>query len=176
MMTELGGMDEDFFLYHEEVAFSRSAQDRGWRVEYDASVQVVHRNPLQNRAISPKMRVIIRHSKLLYFRKHLSGWQFRGLSWIVTGESAARGLMAWVLGRAEERRAWKIIGDMSRGLRAGALVRGREALQLAEAAEVARPDRVGTGINPYKGPDRIAAERRERVSACPPADCEDRPA
>ena len=39
MMAELGGMDEDFFLYHEEVAFSRSAQDRGWRVEYDAGVQ-----------------------------------------------------------------------------------------------------------------------------------------
>ena len=35
MMAELGGMDEDFFLYHEEVALSRRAQDRGWRVEYD---------------------------------------------------------------------------------------------------------------------------------------------
>ena len=84
MMAELGGMDEDFFLYHEEVAFSRSAQDRGWRVEYDAGVQVIHRHPLQNRAVSPKMRVIIRHSKLLYFRKHLPGWQFLGLSWIVS--------------------------------------------------------------------------------------------
>ena len=176
MMAELGGMDEDFFLYHEEVAFSRSAQDRGWRVEYDAGVQVIHRHPLQNRAISPKMRVIIRHSKLLYFRKHLPGWQFLGLSWIVTSESAARGLMAWVLGRAEEGRAWRTIRDMTRRLRAGASVRGREALQLAEAIEVARPDRAGVGINPHKGLDRIAAERREPVPVCPPADCEDRPA
>ena len=79
MITELGGMDEDFFLYHEEVAFSRSAQDRGWRVEYDPerrgrSIDI----PLQNRSVSPKMRVITRHSKLLYFRKHLPAWQFRG--------------------------------------------------------------------------------------------------
>ena len=36
MIAELGGMDEDFFLYHEEVAFSRSAAGSGWRVEYDA--------------------------------------------------------------------------------------------------------------------------------------------
>ncbi len=176
MMAELGGMDEDFFLYHEEVAFSRSAQDRGWRVEYDAGVHVMHRNPLQNRAISPKMRVIIRHSKLLYFRKHLPGWQFLGLSWIVASESAARGLMAWVLGRAEEGRAWRTIRDMTRRLRAGASVRGREALQLAEAIELANPARAEVGINPYKGLDRIAAERREPVPVCPPADCEDRPA
>ena len=176
MMAELGGMDEDFFLYHEEVAFSRSAQDRGWGVEYDAGVQVIHRHPLQNRTISPKMRVIIRHSKLLYFRKHLPGWQFLGLSWIVTIEAAARGLMAWVLGRAEEGRAWRTIRDMTRRLRAGASVRGREALQLAEAIEVARPDRAGVGINPHKGLDRIAAERREPVPMCPPAGCEDRPA
>jgi len=176
MMAELGGMDEDFFLYHEEVAFSRSAQDRGWRVEHDAGIHVIHRDPLQNRAISPKMRVIIRHSKLLYFRKHLPRWQFLGLSWIVTSEAAARGLMAWVLGRVEEGRAWRTIRDMTRRLRAGALVRGREALQLAEAIEVARPERAGVGINPYKGPDRIAAERREPAPVCRPADREDRPA
>ena len=76
MIAELGGMDEDFFLYHEEVAFSRAARRLGWRVEYDASVSVVHRHPLQNRAISPKMRIITRHSKLLYFLKHLPRWQF----------------------------------------------------------------------------------------------------
>ncbi len=38
MIAALGGMDEDFFLYYEEVAFSRAAQRLGWRVEYDASV------------------------------------------------------------------------------------------------------------------------------------------
>ena len=38
MIAALGGMDEDFFLYYEEVAFSRAARRLGWRVEYDASV------------------------------------------------------------------------------------------------------------------------------------------
>ena len=71
MLDELGGMDEDFFLYYEEVALCRSARRRGWRVEYDPTVEVVHLRPLQNRPVSPKMRVITRHSKLLYFRKHL---------------------------------------------------------------------------------------------------------
>ena len=173
MMAELGGMDEDFFLYHEEVAFSRSAQNHGWRVEYDDAVRVIHRHPLQNRTISPKMRVIIRHSKLLYFRKYLPGWQFRGLSWIVSIESAARGLMAGALGRSEACRAWRAIRGMTSRLRAGTLVRGREALQLAEATELRNPEREGAGIVAYKGLDRSAAELCEPVPACPPRNFED---
>jgi N-acetylglucosaminyl-diphospho-decaprenol L-rhamnosyltransferase len=173
MMAELGGMDEDFFLYHEEVAFSRSAQNRGWRVEYDPSVRVIHRHPLQNRSISPKMRVIIRHSKLLYFQKHLPGWQFLGLSWIVSWESAARVLMARVQGRTEECRAWNAIHDMTRRIRVGAPVRGGEVLQLSESIEVNGPDRLGLGHKAYNGLDRNAAERREPVPVYPSADRED---
>jgi N-acetylglucosaminyl-diphospho-decaprenol L-rhamnosyltransferase len=177
MMAELGGMDEDFFLYHEEVAFSRSAQDRGWRVEYDAGVNVIHRHPLQNRAISPKMRVITRHSKLLYFRKHLPRWQFLGLSWIVTVESLARGLGAWALGRVEEDRAWKTIHGVARRLRDGADVRGQDVLELAEALETGQPARSRPGVRPHRGLDRAAAvDPREPVPTSPPAARDDRPA
>jgi len=176
MMAELGGMDEDFFLYHEEVAFSRSAQDRGWRVEYDAGVSVIHRHPLQNRAISPKMRVITRHSKLLYFRKHLPRWQFLGLSWIVAVESLARGLGAWAMGHVEERRAWKTIHGMARRLRDGADVRGQDVLELAEALEKGRPARLRRGVKPHVGIDRAAVVApREPVPVSPPAARDDRP-
>ena len=133
MMAALGGMDEDFFLYYEEVAFSQAARRSGWRVEYDASVSVVHRHPLQNRAISPKMRVITRHSKLLYFLKHLPRWQFLSLSAIVAIEAAVRGLGSRLLGRTEEVRAWRTIGEIARRLRNEAEPRGRDVLTLAES-------------------------------------------
>ncbi len=131
LMREVGGMDEDFFLYHEEVALCRVARRRGWRVDFDPAVRVIHRHPLQNRPISPKMRVITRHSKLLYFRKHLPGWQFRTLAGIVRLESAIRGRWAAVGGRPDEARAWAVIGAVARRLRHGDLVRGREILTLA---------------------------------------------
>jgi GT2 family glycosyltransferase len=136
MIAALGGMDEDFFLYYEEVAFSRSARKLGWRVVYDPSVSVVHRHPLQIRAISPKMRVITRHSKLLYFLKHLPRWQFLGLSGIVTLESAIQGLLCRYEDRQEDARAWRTIGDMARRLRNGADLRGREVLTLAESVAI----------------------------------------
>jgi len=136
MIAALGGMDEDFFLYYEEVAFSRSARRLGWRVEYDASVSVIHRHPLQNRAISPKMRVITRHSKLLYFLKHLPRWQFLGLSGIVTLESAIQGLWCRYQDRQEDARAWRTIRDVARRLRNGAELRGRQVLALAESVAI----------------------------------------
>ena len=142
MIAALGGMDEHFFLYYEEVAFSRAAHRLGWRVEYDASVTVVHRHPLQNRPISSKMRVITRHSKLLYFLKHLPRWQFEFLAAIVRVESSIRGFWANLVGRREDARAWRIIGDLTRQMRAGAGPRGREVLILAESVLV--PDAAKT--------------------------------
>ena len=137
MMAGLGGMDEDFFLYYEEVAFSRAARRLGWRTEYDASVTVVHRHPLQSRAISPKMRIITRHSKLLYFLKHLPRWQFLSLSTIVSVEAAIRGTWSRLWRRPEDVRAWRTIRGVARRLRNEAQPRGREILTLAES--VARP-------------------------------------
>ena len=140
MMANLGGMDEDFFLYYEEVAFSHAARRSGWRTEYDASVTVVHRHPLQNRAISPKMRVITRHSKLLYFLKHLPRWQFLSLSAIVAIEAAIRGTWSRLWRRPEDVRAWRMIGGLARSLRYEAEPRGRDVLTLAESVAHPRSD------------------------------------
>jgi N-acetylglucosaminyl-diphospho-decaprenol L-rhamnosyltransferase len=141
MIAELGGMDEDFFLYHEEVAFSRVARDRGWRVEYDPSVSVIHRHPLQNRPISPKMRIITRHSKLLYFRKHLPRWQFWTLSVIVTLEAAVQKLWSQCQGRQDEVRAWQTIAEVACRFRRGVSPRGRAIRELAESATSPACDR-----------------------------------
>ena len=119
MIAALGGMDEDFFLYHEEVAFSREAQNQGWTVEYDPSVTVIHRHPLQNRPISPMMRVITRHSKLLYFLKHLPRWQFESLAAIVSVEAAIRGFWSRLVGSPAESRAWGMIAEITRAMAQG---------------------------------------------------------
>ncbi len=137
MMEDVGGMDEDFFLYYEEVALCRSATDKGWRIEYDPSISVVHLRPLQNRAISPKMRVITRHSKLLYFRKHLPRWQFLGLYAIVAIEAKVKG--AWAVARRrhpDDASSWRRIGRVAKLLRDGNELRGRMVLELAEGVVV----------------------------------------
>jgi GT2 family glycosyltransferase len=160
LLDALGGMDEEFFLYYEEVALCRSAHGLGRRVEFDAGVEVVHRHPLQNRAVSPKMRVITRHSKLLYFRKHLPRWQFLGLSWIVSAEAKIRGVGAMVQGRTESVRAWKAIGKVARAFRAGTEPKGRDVLALAEAAAAPVAARLKPGW--WSVPFTIRSARKRR--------------
>lgn len=134
LMADLGGMDEDFFLYHEDVALCRSAWDQGWRVEYDPGVSLVHLRPLQNRAISPKMRIITRHGKLLYFRKHLPGWRFFAMTATVIAEAKVRVAWSRLRGRAGEARGWRGVEQVARRLRSGPGPLGRAVLELAEDA------------------------------------------
>ncbi|QEH37865.1 N-acetylglucosaminyl-diphospho-decaprenol L-rhamnosyltransferase [Aquisphaera giovannonii] len=167
MMSAVGGMDEDFFLYHEEVALSRSAQDLGWPVEYDPGLGVVHRHPLQDRAVSPKMRVILRHSKLLYFWKHLPGRPFRAILGIVAAEAAIRGAAAAMLGRTPEARAWRTIRSIVGGFRRGNPVRGRDVLRLAEDAESGDvPADGGIPGREMTGRHEAGPEWRKDGSAC----------
>jgi N-acetylglucosaminyl-diphospho-decaprenol L-rhamnosyltransferase len=158
MLDEIGGMDEDFFLYHEEVALCRMARDAGWRVEYDPSAEVVHRDPLQNRALSPKMRLITRHSKLLYFRKHLPRWQFLILSWVVTMESGWSLLRRKGRGETQESRSWARIGEVARALRRGETPGGATVRSLAESVERVGPEEEDGG--PWTSAADLPARRR----------------
>jgi N-acetylglucosaminyl-diphospho-decaprenol L-rhamnosyltransferase len=143
MLRDVGGMDEDFFLYYEEVALCLSARRRGWAVEYDPSIEVVHLHPLQSRGVSPAMRVITRHSKLLYFRKHLPRWQFKGLAAIVAAEAGVRGSWSRIRGHAADARAWSAITYVTRALREGAELRGPAIRRLAEAVASPQPRHSG---------------------------------
>ena len=143
MLTQVGGMDDEFFLYYEEVALCEAARRAGWSVEYDPKLEVVHRNPLQSRALSPMMRVVTRHSKLLYFRKYLPRWHSNGLCRLIAIESAVRRRLSAVLRKREEARAWRIIADLARQFRQTEpdYPRGREVLSLVDS--VVRLDRRG---------------------------------
>ena len=136
MMEDVGGMDESFFLYYEEVALCKSARNKGWRVEYDPTIAVVHLRPLQNRAISPKMRVITRHSKLLYFQKHLPRWQFRGLNAIVVAEATIRGAWAKLWHHEQDAQSWTVIKGIAKRLRTRDDLTGQDVLKLAESVEL----------------------------------------
>jgi GT2 family glycosyltransferase len=131
VLETLDGMDEDFFLYFEEVALCRSARRIGRVVEFDPSLAVVHLRPLQNRAVSPGMRVVTRHSRLVFFRKHQPGWQFRTMAALTRLEGTVRGAWAAVRGRGEERQAWRMVRAMAGAMARGSRIDGRAVRDLA---------------------------------------------
>lgn len=91
---ELGGLDERFFLYYEDVDFCRRARQRGWSVWYDPALQVTHHWPLHVRRVPPALRLVTRHALLTYSRKHWAGIPSNALHGIVWLEANLRERLA----------------------------------------------------------------------------------
>jgi GT2 family glycosyltransferase len=89
-LQELGGLDESYFLYYEDVDLCRRARARGWSVWFEPGLRAIHHRPLHLRAVPPTLRLITRHALLTYGLRHWPGWQFHLLAGVVRVEAWAR--------------------------------------------------------------------------------------
>ena len=74
---DLGGLDERFFMYCEDVDFCLQAKARGWKVLYDPRSRVVHSIGGSSRKISRQM--LIEHHKSMgrYYAKNYTHHFFK---------------------------------------------------------------------------------------------------
>ncbi len=81
ILNELGGFDERFFLYYEEVDLCRRIKAAGYQIQYWGDVVVIHiggesSKTVENHTFSSKDAQLVlwrMRSELLYYRKH-HGW------------------------------------------------------------------------------------------------------
>ena len=115
----LGGMDENFFLYYEDVDFCQRARRAGWSVWYEPDLRVTHHFPLHSRKVPPPLRLVTRHALLTYSQKHWPSWQSKLLGGIVWTEAVARQALARWRGEASEAECYgqmrSLVGDVLRG-------------------------------------------------------------
>jgi N-acetylglucosaminyl-diphospho-decaprenol L-rhamnosyltransferase len=118
-LQDLGGLDEDFFLYYEDVDLCLRAKKHGWTVWYEPSLRVVHHRPLHARAIAVPIRVLSRHSLLTYAAKHWPRWQFHVLARIVRAEGWVRNRWKRWKGDIQKAAQYKVLetiaADLARG-------------------------------------------------------------
>lgn len=138
-LRDLGGFDEGFFLYYEDVDFCRRARARGWSVWYDPTVRVTHHRPLHSRPVPSALRVVTRHALLHYASRHWPTWQTSLLARVVRLEARLRERCAVWRGRHDDagrfRELIAIASDMAAGWghlarRRLRLLMRREELQL----------------------------------------------
>lgn len=140
-VQDLGGLDEEFFLYYEDVDLCLRARQLGWSVWYEPNLAVVHHNPLHRRAVPAVLRMVTRHSLLTYAAKHWPRWQFRVLYRIVRTEALTRRLWAWWQGDTPQARTF---GEM--GMLAAELSRGDRQSAQARIARAIRTIDVRVGV------------------------------
>jgi GT2 family glycosyltransferase len=135
-LEEVGGLDDDFFLYYEDVDLCRRAGERGWSVWYEPALFAVHHRPLHARPVLPHLRAVTRHGLLTYGRKHWPRWQFRLLAGIVGLEARLRKWWARWNGDARAAGCFDQLGKLTADLVGGRQKRARRRLQrLLDEAE-----------------------------------------
>ncbi len=72
MIDSLGGLDERFFMYCEDVDFCKRAQSAGWKVLYDPDVKILHHIAGSSRQVPQKMIFARHRSMWLYYAKNFS--------------------------------------------------------------------------------------------------------
>lgn len=66
----VGGMDEAFFMFNEDVDWCRRMRDGGWTVDYVPAAEVVHRIGASAGRVAARV-ILERHRGMIhYFRKH----------------------------------------------------------------------------------------------------------
>jgi len=108
VFEQLDGFDERFFVYFEEVDFSRRARAAGWRSVYLADAQAFHRGNGSSEQVKARRLFYSLRSRLLYAAKHFSA----------LGAAAVAGTtlfvepwtrLAWSALRLAPREAWQTL-------------------------------------------------------------------
>lgn len=67
---QVGGLDEGFQMYSEELDWCRRAKDAGWRVVYLGTAHIIHHGGRSSQQVIARSHIHFQESKLRYFRKY----------------------------------------------------------------------------------------------------------
>lgn len=67
---QIGGFDEEFFMYSEELDYCRRARAAGWQIMYLPEARVYHYEGGSSEQAMPERHIRFQRSKIRYFRKY----------------------------------------------------------------------------------------------------------
>lgn len=70
MYTQIGGLDEGFFMYSEELDWCYRAKQAGWQIVYLPSVELTHFEGRSSEQTSARRDIYFHSSKVRFFRKY----------------------------------------------------------------------------------------------------------
>ena len=80
IINQIGGFDENFYLWFEEVDFCKRVQNAGWKVIYNPEIKIIHHGGQSFcQILSYKKQKIYNQSVIYYFKKHHPAWQAKFL-------------------------------------------------------------------------------------------------
>jgi GT2 family glycosyltransferase len=123
----LGGLDDDLFMYCEDVDYCHRARDAGLRVAYVAQPVVTHFEGGGKAWVGPGALLRTVRSYFIYVRKVRGPWSARGLCAALGGVFALRGLAFGLKARLAAAAGRPVQRSKADGYRVAALTLARAA-------------------------------------------------
>jgi GT2 family glycosyltransferase len=108
---QVGGLDEGFFMYSEELDWCRRIKDAGWEVVYLPTATVIHHEGKSSEQVVPARHIYFQSSKVRYFRKHHGPFQaelLRCFLLVTYVYQLVREGLKWLVGHKRSLRAERI--------------------------------------------------------------------
>lgn len=113
VVDQVGGLDERFFLYGEDIDWCYRVGQAGWRIVYLPEARVVHHHRLSSRQAPVRSTYEFYRSMILFYEKHWArryGPVLRMVTWLgvtlVGGAALAGALLRSAASRCLGRRAY----------------------------------------------------------------------
>ncbi len=112
VVETVGGLDESFFMYSEELDWCRRIRQAGWRVVYYPEARIIHYEGRSSEQVIPARHIYFQSSKVHYARKYhgqavaelLRWWLLGQYLWQMGVEGAK-----WLLGHRRPLRAERLV-------------------------------------------------------------------
>ncbi|NDJ85260.1 MAG: glycosyltransferase family 2 protein [Chloroflexi bacterium] len=108
---KVGGLDERYIMYAEEMDWCRRAKDAGWQAVYVGDARIIHHSGQSTAQVKARSHVHFQHSKLRYFRKFhgpMAAALLRGVLVFNYGWQAVLEALKWLVGHKREMRAERV--------------------------------------------------------------------
>ncbi len=90
VLAQIGLLDEDYFMYSEEIDLCARARKAGWQIWWVPQAQVIHYGGQSTRQVAVAMFLTLYEGKVKYFRKHLGARDTRLYKSVLMGAALAR--------------------------------------------------------------------------------------
>lgn len=108
---QIGGLDEGFFMYSEELDWCHRAKDAGWRIAYQPAAEIIHFEGKSSEQARARRDIAFFTSRVRYTRKyHGSFWAQLLRLWLLTTFVLQwlREGVKWMMGHKRSLRAQRM--------------------------------------------------------------------
>ena len=132
VLAQVGGFDEGYFMYSEELDWCRRAKDAGWQIVYVPAAQVIHYEGKSSEQVVAARHIRFQTSKVRYFRKFHGAFRAEALRVFILASFAvewALEAIKWLLGSNRSLRCERMAayGELlASGLNSGDRKTGRQ--------------------------------------------------